>query len=457
MNAKSIVSTAVRVSTVWMALCACIALPSLNANASDEGSFGFVTRQGDQLYENGKVFRFISFNAPTLHINEDPEWHRTTAYEQEDCIKTIRQMGGGVVRIYVLSVAGGDRQGAAGPSHVCAPGIYNETLFQDMDRMLALLNKYKVRVIIPFVDQWTYYGGKKQFAHLYGKTNFYDPVVVQGFKELIKYVVTRTNTLTGVPYREDPAILAWETGNELSGEPGGWLHEVATYIKSVDTNHLVADGNCSVREDNLAEPAVDLVTDHIYGVKDPAAFVARIKADRARARGRKPFYLGEFDPRPVEKLLRPAFEEIIAGGSTGALVWSLRFHKETGGFYDHLNYDDLYFHYPYDQCTLLTKEYAYKIQGRAVPAIEILDPPFLLPIPTASSPIGWQGSAGANAYVIEKASSEKGPWTAISTMADQVPQLAFKDSASTASSYYRVKAKNGTAESKYSNLRKVGL
>jgi hypothetical protein len=433
------------------------AVSVLGVDASEDDPFNFITRRGDQLYENGAIFRFISFNAPTLHVNEDPAWHRTTPYEQEDCIKSIKQMGGRVVRIYALSVAGGDRQGSSGPSHIRGPGIYDEALFYDMDMMLALLNKHRIRVIIPFIDQWTYFGGKTQFAHLYGKSNFYDPAVVQGYKELIQYVLMRTNTITGVPYRNDPAILAWETGNELSGEPEGWLHEIATCIKSLDTNHLVADGNCSVRDDNLSEPAVDLVTDHIYGVKSPAAFVSRLKEDRARARGRKVFYLGEFDPRPVQSIARAAFEEVVSDGSTGALVWSLRFHKEAGGFYDHLNYDDLYFQYPYDECTTLARVYAFKIQGCPQPPFGIPEPPYLLPIPDTKSPIGWRGSAGANDYVIERAPSAKGPWTIVGKTSDQLAQPVFKDPLGTPNSYYRVKAVNSSGESKYSNIRKVGV
>jgi hypothetical protein len=450
-------STLVRIGFSFACSALLVMLPAAQSADSEHEPFTFVTRQGDQLYANGKIFRFISFNAPNLHINEDPYWHRTTPYEQEDCIKTIEQIGGRVVRIYSISVAGGDRQRLQGPSHVSAPGQYNETLFKDMDMMLALLNKHKIRVIIPFIDQWTYFGGKKQFAELYGKENFYDPVVVQGYKDLIKYVLMRTNTITGLQYRNDPAILAWETGNELSGEPKGWLHEVATYIKSLDTNHLVADGDCSVRDDNVDEPSVDMVTDHIYGVRTASAFVIRLRADRAKSKGKKAFYLGEFDPRPVPEITKAAFEEILEDGSTGALVWSLRFHKATGGYYDHLNYDNLYFQYPYDECTTITRDYAYKIQGLETPKAEIPEPPYLLPIPTVGSPIGWRGSVGANAYTVEKSVSPNGPWAVIgSDLSDKISKPTFVDPKATKASFYRVKAKNSSGESGYSNIRKLG-
>jgi hypothetical protein len=439
----------------------------LMAAQSVNEPFTFITREGDKLMENGKEFRFISFNCPNLHINEDPTWHRVTPYEQEDAIKTIKAMGGRVVRIYVLSVKGGERQRAVGggPNHINGPGQYNDTLFQDFDMMLALLNKHKIRVIIPFLDEWSYFGGKKEFAKLYGKSSLYDPVATQGYKDLIKYVLTRKNTITGVEYRNDPAIMAWETGNEMYGEPSGWLHDIATYIKSLDSNHLVADGNCSVRatgtSPNVNDPAVDLLTDHIYNAGGADAHVSRLKKDREMSKGKKPFYLGEFDPRPATSVAKAVFEEIINNGSAGAMNWSLRYHKATGGFYDHLNYDNLYFQYPYHDCTTITRTYGYKIQGLEEPPMENPEPPYLLPISNPATLITWRGSVGANMYTIERAASSDGPWTVVSSTAtDNINKPSFKDAQGTSSSYYRVKAKYSfnsvLKESGYSNIRKVG-
>ena len=35
----------------------------------------------------------------------------------------------------------------------------------------------------------------------------------------LRRVVGRTNSITGVPYRDDPTIFAWEMQNEMSGTP----------------------------------------------------------------------------------------------------------------------------------------------------------------------------------------------------------------------------------------------
>ncbi|KAL4437356.1 hypothetical protein ABPG75_004495 [Micractinium tetrahymenae] len=65
-------------------------------------------------------------------------------------------------------------------------------------------------------------------------------------------MVNRVNTITGVPYRLDPTIFAWEVMNEprcpgcfnTSDEDGlfNWLAEVTSFLKCIDQNHLVSVG-----------------------------------------------------------------------------------------------------------------------------------------------------------------------------------------------------------------------
>jgi endo-1,4-beta-mannosidase len=57
----------------------------------------------------------------------------------------------------------------------------------------------------------------------------------------VSFVLNRRNTYTGTLYKDDKAILAWETGNELYC-PYSWTKQIAAHIKSLDSNHLVWDG-----------------------------------------------------------------------------------------------------------------------------------------------------------------------------------------------------------------------
>ena len=71
----------------------------------------FITRRGDKLFDGDKPFRFISFNIPNLMVIEDAyeftkpnPWRWPDEFEIEDALESVRQMGGQVVRTYVVSV-----------------------------------------------------------------------------------------------------------------------------------------------------------------------------------------------------------------------------------------------------------------------------------------------------------------------------------------------------------------
>ena len=62
-------------------------------------------------------------------------------------------------------------------------------------------------------------------------------------------VLTRVNKITGVAYKDNPTIFAWELMNEprcqsdLSGKTlQSWITEMAGYVKSVDPNHMLEIG-----------------------------------------------------------------------------------------------------------------------------------------------------------------------------------------------------------------------
>ena len=71
----------------------------------------FITRRGDQLFDGERPFRFISFNIPNLMVIEDAyeftrpnPWRWPDEFELADALESVRQMGGQVVRTYVISV-----------------------------------------------------------------------------------------------------------------------------------------------------------------------------------------------------------------------------------------------------------------------------------------------------------------------------------------------------------------
>ncbi|HYA79290.1 MAG TPA: cellulase family glycosylhydrolase [Candidatus Nitrosopolaris sp.] len=438
----------------------------------------FITVRGDQLMEDGKPFRFISFNLPNLQLIEDNlpfaetnAWRLPDEFEIRDGLMAVRQMGGTVVRTYSLSVVRAAEPDM--PGYVVGPGKFNETAFRELDLVLKIANEQGIRLIIPLVNNWKWQGGRGECAGFRGKAAdafWTDPQLVADFEETIRFVLTRTNTLTGVRYSDDPAVLCWETGNELSCPPA-WTHEIAHFIKSLDHHHLVMDGvnGAHLRSASLAEPDVDIVTTHHYpGSRINQSFAELIRENWALAKGRKPYVVGEFGFVSTPQM-EDAMKTIMDIGMSGGLLWSLRFRDRDGGFYWHSEPEgaNLYkaFHWPgsatigadYDETNLMAtvRRYAFAIRGLTPPPIPVPAPPMLLPIADAAA-ISWQGSVGAASYVVERAPGADGPWTVAGADIDesfvQYRPLFDDEAASKGNWYYRVRAQNEAGVSEPSNV-----
>ena len=436
----------------------------------------FVVVKGDQLMEGDRPFRFISFNIPNLHLVEDNvafelanPWRWPDRFEITDALASVRQQGGTVVRTYVLSVVRtNDAPGT--PRHVLGPGQFNEEAFRTLDLVLQIANQQGIRLIIPFVDNWSWWGGIAEYAGFRAKPKeafWTDRQVIADFEQTVRHFVTRRNTLTGVRYCDDQAILCWETGNELQS-PAAWTRQMAAYIKTLDANHPVMDGyhTTELREESLAMPEVDIVTTHHYpGGKK--SFAELVRANWARAKGRKPYVVGEFGFVDSAQMAA-CMDAVVETGAAGALAWSLRYRNRDGGLYWHSEPagGNRYkaFHWPgfrsgddYDEIGLMgvMREKAYQIRGLAMPTITPPAPPRLLPFQDAAA-ITWQGSVGATGYGVERAAKQSGPWTLIADNVDETAvqyRALFADTqAPVGDWYYRARAKNAAGVSAPSNV-----
>ena len=462
----------------WLAGTLALASPSAPHAALAQELKGFVTREGDQLMEDGKPFRFISFNIPNLQMVEDnyaldakTPWRYPDEFELNDALESVRQMGGTVVRTYVISVKA--PQTDMGDSvYVLGPGEFNEEAFKALDLALDVAREKGIRLIIPLVDNWIWQGGRGEYAAFRGKgkDDFWtDERVIADYEQTIRHVLTRVNSRSGIPYKDDPAILCWETGNELDS-PAPWTRRIAAFIKSIDPNHLVMDGYSlhGLRQESIDDPNIDIVTTHHYPNVYEAKFVEPILKAREMSRGKKPYVVGEFGFCPTDEIER-VDDAVIKEGVSGALLWSLRFHNRDGGFYWHFEPagGDKYkaYHWPgfdsgvrYDEKAVLDlqRRKAFEIRGLPAPPIEAPRPPTLLPIANPAA-ISWQGSAGASSYRVERAPAEAGLWEVAADGVDdtlvQYRPLFNDEGARPGRSYfYRVTAKNSAGESAPSNV-----
>jgi len=432
----------------------------------------FINARGDRLFDGNEEYRFLSFNVPNLHYIEDDmrfaqemPFRWPNEFEVRDALDSIRQMGGRVVRIYALSVRKADDPPGM-PRHVLGPGEYDPEGFGALDMVLDVARAKGIRVIIPLIDNWSWWGGVTEYAAFRGKPRnafWSDTQLIEDYKQTVRYVLERVNTRTQIPYRDDPTILAWETGNELHC-PHGWTSEIAAYIKELDPNHLVIDGRQEqvLRQESIDDPNIDFVQTHHYE-KDPREMITNIRRSAAMARGHTPYHIGEFGFLATAGMTA-VMDTIIDEGLVGGLVWSLRFHNRDGGFYWHSepHGGDLFkaYHWPgfsigeaYDETRLLRelRRRAFAIRGTRDPVRGEPAPPTVISVDTGGL-MSWRGSAGADGYDIQRTESLEETWRTIATgVSDAAVQYRPSHADQTAvpgkSYWYRIVARNEAGKS----------
>lgn len=426
----------------------------------------FITRDGSHLQDGTQNFRFIALELGAVHRNEsdvlpDDSDRWPNDYEILDQFQSIVQAGGTATRIYPLSFGADSRS-----NHVLGLDKYDETAFRTLDKVLQVADEEHVRVIIPFIDQYKYWGGVPQFSAWSGVSDkeFYsNPQCLENFKRLIRYVLNRRNTYTGVLYKDDKAILAWQLGNEL-WSTASWEASAAAYVKSIDPHHLVAAGeHNSVKM--LSDPNIDILDAHLYQYWSKNPNLAGLCRDlRQKIGSKKVLMVGECGMGDTANIIA-LYNEVIQDGTSGCLLWKVLGHNRSGGFRFHAEeagYSS--YHWPGFAATdkpedadLLrqTRVKAYQIRGLPLPQLPKPLVPALLLISTPKT-IYWQGEAGASGYDIQRANTASGPWTTLAVgISDEheYPEPEFADMTAVAgqSYYYRLRASNSAGVSPYSS------
>jgi endo-1,4-beta-mannosidase len=87
---------------------------------------------------------------------------------------------------------------------------------------------------------------------------FQEQAVKDAYKTWVSSIVLRNNTVTGVPYRDDPTIFAYNLINEPVCRDcppyalQAWIQEMAAFVKGMDSAHLLTvgeEGYSSLTED----------------------------------------------------------------------------------------------------------------------------------------------------------------------------------------------------------------
>lgn len=145
------------------------------------------------------------------------------------------------------------------------PREYNENSLVALDQVIAKGKEKGIYFILPFINYWSELGGIEVYNGWCGESGrnmsaFINNQECQSiFKDYISILLNRVNTVTGIAYKDEPAIMLWEIGNELRNPEGSaqelrdWYQDIAIYIKSIDNNHLVATGEEGFDDASLGE------------------------------------------------------------------------------------------------------------------------------------------------------------------------------------------------------------
>ncbi|MBG0563736.1 carbohydrate binding domain-containing protein [Actinoplanes aureus] len=382
------------------------AAPSPAAAGGDR----FVTRDGTQLKIGDRQFRFAGTNIYWLGLDENVGGvDYPTYFRIRDALDTAKAMGMTVVRSHMFVSSGHPK--TLLPSKEAG---YNDEAFRATDYAIAYAGKIGLRLIVPLTDNWAYYhGGHADFTKPYGLPDsaFYtDPRVIADYQAYVSHVMHHVNPLTGKRLVDDPAVMAWELGNELEGMTPEWINTNASLFAKWAPRQLIAAGRrFDIDPDTLSAPDVDIVDVHYY---PPTA--AKIRADAATvAASGKVYIAGEYASTAAsDSLLDPL---VADRNVTGMLSWSLFGHHDRHGFVQHD--DGFTIHYPGDDERMTAANQAQIAYAEALGASAARRPagtPLITSITKRGglNIVEWRGAAGATGYRVERARTSHGPWKA---------------------------------------------
>ncbi|MCL1937100.1 MAG: cellulase family glycosylhydrolase [Candidatus Azobacteroides sp.] len=273
-------------------------LPACNNKKPSTSTQGFVQVQNGRLAIDEKPYYFIGTNFwfGAILGSEGQGGNRERLTKELDFMKSI-----GINNLRVLIGADGypGQEVKVMPTLQLEPGVYNDTIFDGLDYLMAELGKRSMYAVLYINNSWEWSGGYGQYLNWAGKgevpkEGVRDWIKFQAhvaqyancdeckilFFNHIKHILGRTNPYTGLKYTDDPVLMSWQVGNEpraFSTEAkdafAQWLAETTALIRSLDAKHLISLGNEGAMgcENDLelyerihADLNVDYITIHIW-------------------------------------------------------------------------------------------------------------------------------------------------------------------------------------------------
>jgi mannan endo-1,4-beta-mannosidase len=260
----------------------------------------FIKVENGHFIKDGKPYYYIGANYwyGAILGSKGKSGNRQRLIEELDMMKA-----NGITNLRVLAGAEGPdgEPRRVSPALLLSPGVYNEDLLDGLDFLLAEMGKRDMAAILFLNNAWEWSGGFSQYlawsgkgpipypetnGHTWGEFMSFSGTFHQCdeckelFRNHLKFMIGRTNKITGIPYKEDPTIMTWELANEPRAFSDSnkilllnWVDETSAYIKSLDANHLVTtgtegkwgcEGDIDLFEKIHSSKNVDYLTMHIW-------------------------------------------------------------------------------------------------------------------------------------------------------------------------------------------------
>jgi mannan endo-1,4-beta-mannosidase len=245
-----------------------VLLATISIRCTPTEATEFASVKNGQFIVDGKPYYFIGTNFwyGAILGSNGQGGNRERLLRELDFLKA-----NGIGNLRILIGADGENgvPSKVEPTLQTAPGVYNDTIFDGLDYLIAEMGKRNMKAVLYFTNAWEWSGGYSQYLNWLGKGKNPIPSVdgwpayieyVRQYancsechellKKHIKHIITRTNRYTGIKYTDDATIFSWQIGNEpraFSDENknafAAWLKDIAAYIKSLDSKHMVSVGS----------------------------------------------------------------------------------------------------------------------------------------------------------------------------------------------------------------------
>jgi mannan endo-1,4-beta-mannosidase len=277
---------------------------SLRKHSSLSVPSQFVSVKDGLFSLGGKTHRFIGANLwCAAYLGADAHFGDRERLKRE--LDRLSELGVENLRILAASELS-PLTNSVRPAFRGKGGRPNRDLFEGLDFALAEMKARGQRAVLYLTNFWEWSGGMMTYLYWTNGGHYVDmgdpahpwPAfpdfaarfyasgdAVDLYQEALHALVTRTNSVTGQRYLDDPTLFAWQLCNEP--RPGAsddaverhigayvaWIQKTASLIKALDPNHLVSTGSEGlVGSANRADyfvrahdiPEIDYLTAHIW-------------------------------------------------------------------------------------------------------------------------------------------------------------------------------------------------